>query len=75
MSGNQSRYKEIVQGGVEQDKIDCVYLFFAKKMKKKNIREILCNFLVRMLQCFEKKNVLNLCFAHENMKNRPLNCS
>ena len=38
MSGNQSRYKEIVQGGVEQDKIDCVYLFFAKKNEKQKYK-------------------------------------
>ena len=51
----QSYYTEVAQGGVspvEKDTIDCEYLayFEPKKLKKKIIKEILCNVLVRTLK-------------------------
>jgi hypothetical protein len=59
---------------VEQDTIDCEYLVYLepkKNQKKKIIKEILCNFIVRTLQNFRKNVNFFKNFASENMKKPP----
>jgi hypothetical protein len=51
------------KSSVEQDTIDCEYLaYFEPKTnsKKKLIKEMLCNFLVRTLQYLRKKYLKNV---------------
>ena len=70
-SHRQSHYIEVAQGGVcnraRHNWLWIFSLFWAKKnsKEKKNIKEILCNFLLWTLQYLKKK------FDPENMKKTP----